>query len=273
VGRVVELGKKENGVGIGDRIVVEPAIVCGECAFCRRGSPNMCINSTTLGIYIDGGFAEYSRVPLSSVHKINPQLSPEIAVFTEPLSCVVNAMNRLKPKPADSVLVFGAGPIGLLFAKLLRAIGVGNIYISELSPYRKEIARKCGFTNIIDPIKENVEEYIYSNTGLGVDIVVDCVGNLMNQALKCVIKGGKILLFGLNSTAHNDIQPFDIVHKEVDIIGSFIAKFTFPTAVKILENGIIDVKDLITHRYGIKEFKKGVETMRSGEAMKVVIDF
>lgn len=273
VGRVVEKGEKASGIDIGDRVAVEPAITCGKCVFCRMGSPNMCLDSTTLGIYIDGGFAEYSVVPSNVVYKVSQEVSPEVAVFAEPLSCVANAMDRLKPKLADTVLVLGAGPIGLLFAKLLKAAGVGKIYISEISTYRKEMALKCGFENIIDASKENVEEMICDITKIGADIVVDCVGSLMDQALRCVRKAGKILLFGLNSNAHNDIQPFEIVHKEIEIIGSFIARYTFPTAIRILEEGVIDVKDLITHTYSIKDFEKGLEIMRSGEAIKVIVKF
>lgn len=273
VGRVVEAGKDAKNVSVGDRVAIEPAITCSSCVFCRMGSPNMCLNSTTLGVYTDGGFAEYSVVPASVVHKVCLDLPPEDAVFAEPLSCVANAMDRLKPKLADTVLVLGAGPIGLLFAKLLKAAGVGKIYISEISPYRKEMAAKCGFKNIIDPSRENVEDIICSMTKIGADVVIDCVGSLMDQALRCVRKGGKILLFGLNSTAHNDIKPFDIVHKEVEIIGSFIARYTFPAAIRILEEKVIDVKDLITHTFGIKDFEKGLEVMRSGEAIKVIIKF
>lgn len=274
VGQVVETGKKASSIiKLGDRVVVEPAITCGRCVFCKMGSPNMCLSSTTLGIYTDGGFAEYSVVPSIVVHKISPELAPDTAVFAEPLSCIANAMERLKAKPADTVLLLGAGPIGLLFAKFLKAVGSGNIYISETSQYRRQMATSCGFTNIIDPAKDNVEEIMNNSTGIGADIVIDCVGILMDQALRCVRKGGKILLFGLNSTAHNDIQPFDIVHKELEVIGSFIARYTFPRAIRMLESGIIEVRDLITHTFSIKDFEKGLDAMRTGNAIKVLLTF
>ncbi|MDO8685518.1 MAG: alcohol dehydrogenase catalytic domain-containing protein [Clostridiales bacterium] len=272
-GKVKDIGRNVKGINIGDRVVMEPAITCGNCVFCKAGYPNMCEDSTTLGIYTDGGFAEYSAVPVRVVHKISHELSPDIAVFAEPLSCVVNAMDRLKLKLGDSVLVLGAGPIGLLFAKLLKASGAGNIYISEISPYRKEIAVKCGFANIIDPSKEKVEEVISKSTNIGVDVVVDCVGSLLEQAVSCVRKGGKVLIFGLNSMVHSDIKPYDIAHKEIEVIGSFIARYTFPAAIKILENRVIDVSDMITGRYNIKDFEMGLEAMRSGSSIKVIIDF
>lgn len=273
VGRVMETGKEVKNVSIGDRVAIEPAITCGNCVFCRMGSPNMCLDSTTLGVYIDGGFAEYSVVPVSVIHKVSLEVEPEVAVFAEPLSCVANAMKRLKPALSDTVLLLGAGPIGLLFAKILKAAGVGRVYISEISPYRKEMAVKCGFKDVIDPAEVNIEEKIHNITRIGADVVIDCVGSLMDQALRCVRKGGKILLFGLNSTAHNDMRPFDIVHKEVEIIGSYIARYTFPQAIKIIENGIIDVKSLITHTFDIKDFEKGLEVMRSGKAIKAIIKF
>lgn len=273
VGKVIEKGVGARSVDIGDRVAVEPCITCGHCRFCRAGLPDMCLNSTTIGIYKNGGFAEYSCIPESAAHKVDCGLSPEIAVFAEPLSCIVNALGRLKPDPGDISLVLGAGPIGLLFFKMLKASGAGKVFISEISPYRRKIAEKCGATCVIDPSTDDPEKVVGEYTDIGVDNVIDCVGSLLDQAIRCVRKRGKVLTFGLNSAAQNSIKPYDITHKSIDVIGSFIASFTFPTAIKILESGIIDVKELITHRYKKEEFEKGLEVMRSGAAIKVVIDF
>ena len=273
VGKVVETGSDVKTLAVGDRVVVEPAITCGACAFCRNGSPNMCADSTTLGIYVDGGFAEYCLVPEKCLHKVRPDLSPETAVFAEPLSCVVNAMNRLNPAPGETALVFVAGPLGLLFIKMLKAVGVSRIIVSELSPYRAECAQKCGVSATIDPNEQDLSTAVRQIALAGVDFTVDCVGSLLSDGLACVKSGGKVFAFGLNSTAENIIKPFDIAHRELQIIGSFIAKYTFPSAIRILENEVISVTDLITHRFGIEDFDQGLEAMRSGQAIKVLINF
>ena len=271
VGIVEDFGEKIHSISKGDRVVIEPNINCGLCRYCKAGYINLCENMRTLGIFEDGGFAEYSVVPINAVHKISSNLLSEKAVLVEPLSCVVNGTNKLNFQQGSSILVLGAGPIGLLFIKVLKSAGAGKIIVSEISSFRRKFAKKSGASVILDPRKGNIVDVVKAETGVGVDIVIDCVGGLLEDALKCCRKGGQIILFGLNTNATNKVKPFNITHGEIKITGSYIAKYTFPLAIKILENNVIDVSDLITHKFLLKDFEKGLNVMKEGQAVKVII--
>ena len=125
VGEVVSCGEAVGHLEKGDKVVVAPNISCGTCIYCRKNKANLCVNMTTLGIFIDGGFAEYCRAPASALHPYSRNLPPDKAVLAEPLSCVVNAVKKVDVVPGQSVLILGAGPIGQLFIDVLKANGAG----------------------------------------------------------------------------------------------------------------------------------------------------
>lgn len=270
-GRIVALSGEGSGFKEGDRVVVDPNITCGSCLYCKRGQPNMCANMTTLGIFINGGFTKYTAVPMKALHKISPQLPPEIAVFAEPLSCVVNATLKLKIDPSESVAILGAGPIGLCFLQVFRASGAARIMVSEVSDLRKKASLECGATRVIDPRKENIMEVVKKETEFGVDVVVDAVGSQMSDALQIVRNGGRVLLFGQNTEARAEITQNTITRRELTVMGSFIAKFTFPPAIKILESKALALDKLITHRFPLERIHEGLTAMREGKAIKVII--
>lgn len=270
-GKVLEVGDGVVGFKQGDRVVVDPNITCGSCTYCKMGMPNMCESMTTLGIFINGGFARYNIAPAKTLHKIPPSLEAELAVFAEPLSCVANATQKLKVQPGGNVVVLGAGPIGLLFVQMFKASGAGKIIISEVSEYRSEYIKESGATRIVNPLKEDLEKVVKEETVIGSDIVVDAVGTLFKQGTRIVRRGGRILLFGQNYKARAEIAQNDITRAELVVLGSYIAKFTFPLTVKIIESKILNLEKLITHRFSLKDIHRGIEVMRDQKAMKVVI--
>jgi (R,R)-butanediol dehydrogenase/meso-butanediol dehydrogenase/diacetyl reductase len=271
VGRVLEIGKGVTHLKAGDRVVVDPNLKCGICSYCKIGMPNMCENMTTLGIFIDGGFARYNVAPAKMLYPISSHLSSELAVFAEPLSCVVNATQKLRLHPGESVVVLGAGPIGLLFTQMFKASGAGKILVSEISEYRARFAQESGATRVINPLKENLEGVVKSETGFGADVVVDAVGVLFKVAMGIARRGGQVLLFGQNYQARTEIAQNDITRNELVILGSFIAKFTFPSTIKIIESRVLNLEKLITHRLPLSEIHRGIEAMRNQKAIKVVI--
>lgn len=270
-GRILEVGEDVNNLKPGDRVVVDPNLTCGNCNYCRLGMTNMCENMTTLGIFLNGGFAEYNIASERALHKISPELYAELAVFAEPLSCVVNAMEKIKILPGDIVVILGAGPIGLYFVQLAKASGAGKIIVSEISDYRINFATKCGADIVVNPKKENLENVIKKEAVIGADIIIDAVGVLFKEALKLVRRGGKILLFGMNREARAEITQYEITRSEIEVIGTYISHFSFPKAIKILQSNILPIKELITHRFSLKEIEKGFEVMRKGEALEVII--
>lgn len=268
---VVGVGDDVTNVKVGDFVVVAPNIRCGTCRYCRIGHANMCENFTTIGVYIDGAFAEYVKAPAEAVYKISDEVSPEQAVFVEPLSCIVNAANKARVLPGETVVVLGAGPIGLQFTQLVKASGARKLIVSEISAYRRDFAHRSGATVVVDPTAEDLEEIVRRETDLGADVVIDAVGTLLKSALKLVRKGGRIVLFGVNEGFSDEIRPFEITHNDVIVIGSFIDNLTFLPAIRIVEGRILDLETLITHRFPLSEIHRGIQLMREGKCVKTII--
>lgn len=272
VGRVVEIGKDVKTIKPGDRVVVNPNDYCGVCDYCKMNLPNQCENITAMGIDADGGFAEYVRMSEKTAYKVSQELPAEIAAFAEPLACLVNGMHKIRVNPGESVLILGAGPIGLMFCQALKAAGASPVIVAEPSKLRQEYARMCGADEVINPWEQDVEAFVRQVTGIGVDYAVDVVGSQMNECVKAVRKGGKVLLFGVNKQAQPAVTQSDVTTKEVTIYGTWLANASFAKAVKILESKTMELEKLITHTLPLEELSEGIELLRRGEAVEVLID-
>ncbi|MFQ5675033.1 MAG: alcohol dehydrogenase catalytic domain-containing protein, partial [bacterium] len=177
--RVVEVGACVEHLQTGDKVVIDPNLTCGRCTYCLTGHPNSCENMTTLGIFLDGGLAPYNAAPARALHKISSDVAPHIAAWGEPLSCIINGTKKIKLHPGESVLVLGAGAIGLLFISMLKAAGAGKIIAAELSDYRGEFARSAGADLVIKQQGSDLSNIVKEETEFGVDVVVDAVGALL----------------------------------------------------------------------------------------------
>jgi threonine dehydrogenase-like Zn-dependent dehydrogenase len=256
VGVVSEPGPEVTGVQAGDRVVVAPNISCGQCAVCRRGLRNQCERFTTLGVFADGGLAPRVRVPAGQCHPISPDLPAHIAALAEPLSTVVHGVRQLRPFPGETAIVVGAGPVGLMFVALLRLAGL-RVGVVEPSPERRALAERLG--------AEDAEP--------GADLVVDAVGSQLPAALELVGRGGRMLLFGVDARARAEIAQEHITRDELTVIGSFVGQDVFPDAIRLLEQGRIDLTPLVTHRIGLDELPAAVDELRAGRAVKVEVVF
>lgn len=269
--RVIEVGSSVDHLAPGDHVVIDPNLTCGYCTYCRMGYPNSCENMTTLGIFIDGGLAGYNVAPARTLHKISAQVPPAWAAFAEPLSCVVNGTNKASLRPGESVVVLGAGPIGLLFVQMFKIAGARKIIVSEVSDARSQQARALGADVVINPMKDDLSQSVHEETGIGADVVVDSVGSLFAQALQVVRLGGRVILFGMNQNAEPPIRQFDITRREITVMGTYIALHTFPQAVSLIESGLLRLDDMITHRLPLHKVGEGIAALRSGEATKVIV--
>lgn len=271
-GRVVEIGSGVRTIKVGDRVVVNPNDYCGVCKYCMKNLPNQCENIIPMGIGADGGFAEYVKTSERVVHKIADDLPAEIAAFAEPLACVVNGTQKIRIQPGESVLVIGAGPIGLLFVQMLKAAGASPIIVSEPTKLRQEYAKQCGADYVVNPMEENLEEFVKKITDIGVDAAVDVVGSQIWPAVQAIRKGGKVLVFGVNTKAEPKIVQSQVTFKEAQILGNWLANATFPTAVKILESGVLNLKPLITHTLPLDKIHEGIELLKKGQGIEIIID-
>lgn len=273
VGEVVEIGGAVTGFRPGDRLVCDPNISCGHCEACRTGHKNMCENLHIHGVDRHGFFSQYACIPESSAIKISPALSKEQAIFAEPLTCVMSAVNKARLLPGETVAVIGAGPIGLYFLSLFRANGAGRVISVEPSEFRREYAEKMGADAALDLKRQDAAAEIRALTdGRGADVVVDAVGMCIADALRYVCRGGRVVLFGQNAAARETICQNDITRNEITLFGSYIGPYTMNATVKLLESGLIDFSKMITHRLALREFDEGLAAMRGGTALEVILD-
>ncbi|HZU16215.1 MAG TPA: alcohol dehydrogenase catalytic domain-containing protein [Candidatus Dormibacteraeota bacterium] len=272
VGRVRAVGEAVAAPAVGDRVVVEANVACGQCGWCQRGLPSHCERFTTHGIFVDGGLAPRAVVPARSCHRISEAVPRHLAALAEPLSCVVNGVRLARVEPGETALVLGAGPIGLMFTALLRLAGSGVIAV-EPAPRRRELAAVLGAERVVDPAREPVEEAVRAATGgIGADAVVDAVGTQLPVALDLVRPGGRVVLFGMNQRARAEVSQNLITRKEVQVLGAYVGRDVFPSAVRLLEQGRADLSPMVTDRIGLPELPAAVERLRRGEAVKVVVD-
>lgn len=271
VGTVEGVGTGVKDLQEGDRVVVAPRLICNQCRYCRRGLPNQCEDYKTLGITLDGGLAPYAVAPERALYKISREVALDDAVFAEVLSCVASGTTRVPVNAGESVVILGAGPVGLLFAMMYRASGAGQVIVTDVAPFRLEMARKNGADAAIHSREEDVEAIVKEHTDIGADIVVDAVGALMPQALKLARRGGRVVLFGMQPNALPPTSQYLITRYELTVYGAFGAANQFPGVVSMLERGILKPSPLITHRIPATEASKAFDAMRAGETMKVIV--
>jgi threonine dehydrogenase-like Zn-dependent dehydrogenase len=220
----------------------------------------------------DGGAAELCVVPERMVYVVPDEMALDLAALAEPLACVLNGTKQASVHPGESVVIFGAGPIGLLYLMLLKAAGASPLLISEPAPHRAKWARALGADEVVDPTKTNVQDAVRELTaGRGADVAVDSVGALLPDAVASVRKAGRVLVFGLNERIEAVIHPADLVYREITISGVYIAKGTFPLAVTLLSENTLGFDRLLTHRHQLDQFDEAIELLRTGEAVKALV--
>jgi len=272
VGIVKEVGDGVTDLTPGDRVVIAPRITCGQCSYCRQGLDNQCTNYRTIGTTVDGAFAPYLCAPQQALFKISSDVPRDDAVLFEPLSCVVGSVIRAPMEAGDNVVVIGAGPMGLLFAQMYRLLGAGKVIVVDIAPFRLEFAKKLEVDEAINPTEVDLPETVQNLTGLGADIVVDAVGNQLGIAIKLARRAGQVIAFGLRPYDNPSINQYTITRHDLTIHGAFVGLKPFAQTIQLLESGRLQPSKLITHRMPLAELQRGVELMRSGQGMKVIVE-
>jgi len=274
-GEVVGVGKGVRSVAVGDHVVVDPNLKCGKCYWCNRGKENLCESMTTLGIYIDGGFARYNVAPERAVHQVPVAMRWRDAVLVEPVSCAVNGLNRADLKVGDTVAIIGVGPMGLIWTQLVKYRGAGLIIVSDLAEKRLEVAKSVGADIVVNAQKQDFVEVVKGATdGRMADICVEVVGkpDTIKQAIEATGQGGTTVIFGTTKKGLQvPIDPYDVMRHEKEIVGSYIANYTFAPAIVAMHRRIVSSDTLITHEYNIERFEEALNTHKSGESLKIVL--
>jgi threonine dehydrogenase-like Zn-dependent dehydrogenase len=270
-GTIVDVGD-EVALEPDSHVVVHPNIWCQTCWYCRSGHTNLCDRFIHIGSMRDGGAAELCVVPERMVYRVPDAMPLDRAALAEPLACVLNGTKQAAVHPGESVVVFGAGPIGLLYLMLFKAAGASPLIVSEPSPHRAKWARELGADEVVHPQQANVPEAVRELTaGRGADVAVDSVGALLPDAVASVRKAGRVLVFGLNERIEAVLHPADLVYREITVSGVYIARGTFPLAVTLLTENTLGFDRLLTHRHQLEDFDEAIDLLRTGEAVKALV--
>lgn len=261
------------GFKVGDAVVVEPLISCGQCHACQTGNAHVCKNLRLYGIDAPGGMAEFVVAPIAKLHKVPDGVSLELAALAEPLAVAVHAVRRSSFKPGDVVAVLGAGPIGLLLALVLRASGARSVLVSEASQDRLDVARALGFMAVdakIDP----VQDILNHTGGEGTDLSFDAAGHpAVAEILTRVTRvRGQIMLVGsYKKPVPVDLQS--IVFKEQNMNGTRVyAPEDFTIALEMIRAGAMPLARLIT-ALPFSSLEEGFKlAFAGGRAIKVLFD-
>jgi len=271
-GIVVETGADVTQVKAGNRVAVDPNEMCGQCYYCRNAMGHFCTHMTGYGTTARGGFAEYLIVPEKQVYQLPDHLPLQHAALSETVSCCVHGIDLCKISAGQTVLVLGAGPIGLIMLQLAKLAGAAHIIVSEPTAQKRELALKLGADKAVDPTREDLAGILtaYPN----VDCVIECVGSLktMTQAVALAGRGAVVMFFGLTTpNAELVVKPYEVFAKELHITASFINPYTFVRAITLLAEEKINVRDIISLELPLGDILRVFEEPACRQGGKVLI--
>ncbi len=276
-GRVVSLGEgaaERHQIAIGDRVIAEQIIPCGECRFCKNDQYWMCNRHWIFGFkhQTDGGFARYNRYPAQSiVHKVPESLSHEEAGYIEPAVCAWHAVDRGEIKPGDVVVIGGAGNIGLCMIQIAKLFNPAMVIAIDAKQYRLDLAAQLGADVTIDVTTEDAVQRVRDLTeGYGCDVYIEASGNPAGilQGLQAVRKLGTFVEFSVfNQPATIDWTMIGD-QKELTIHGSHLGPFCYPKTIAAIADGRLNVKPLLAGAYPLASFHEAMETSLSGGVLK-----
>lgn len=266
VGEVVEIGYDVKELSIGDRVVVEPIISCGECYACKSGRPNVCEKLLVRGCHTDGGFQEYYVVPEKNLYKFNKEISWKYAAMIEPYTIGAQITWRADIKVNDIVLIMGAGPIGLTVLEMALLKG-GICIISDYDKKRLEVAKNIGAHYIIDLNSKDIREEIMKITNnMGANVVIDavCTPKTFESSVELASVAGRVMCLGFTKEI-SEIAQLNITSKELDIKGSRHQTFKFKEVVELFNQNKLKVELLVSHTFSFEEIEKAIELIEKKE--------
>jgi L-iditol 2-dehydrogenase len=221
-GIITKTGAGVTGLAPGDRGTLEPSIFCYHCSNCMRGKHNLCFHIRFMSSGVEPGyFREYANIPVQNFIPIPADMSIELAAIAEPLSIALHSMVFAQVKLGETAAVYGAGPIGLLTIAVLKLSGAGRVWAIEPLAHRRELAKLMGADAVIDPKEVKPDEQVMKETGnRGVDLVIDCASkqDMINQCVRTVALGGRVVLTGIPSEKRVLVDIHTYRNKEVSIL-------------------------------------------------------
>lgn len=283
VGTIAKIGEGITGFTVGERVFIAPNMGCGKCAQCVSGNNNLCVNYDAIGVTIDGGFAEYVRIPENAVRQgnvihISMEVDPAVAALLEPFACVLRGQNALHIQPGEVVLVIGSGPIGVMHTKLAKMRGAGAVIVSEPLAERAEQARRMGADRVVNPLEEDLQQVVLQTSqGRGADVIIVAapVHAAQESALALAAIGGRINFFGGLPKDKPTIN-FDsnqVHYKELIITGTTACStHDCWQAAQIVNAGLIDLTDLVSQRFPLSRVIEAFAAAENRKSLKIVLE-
>jgi threonine 3-dehydrogenase len=275
VGQIVEAGSNVHDFSPGDIVSGEGHVVCGRCRNCLAGRRHLCKDTRGIGVNRPGAFAEYLSLPMTNVWVHSPVIDRDVAAIFDPFGNAVHTALQFNVLGED-VLITGAGPIGIMAAAVARHAGARFVAITDVNPYRLDLARRLGATVAIDVRQQSIAD-AQKKLGMkeGFDVGLEMSGNpaAFRDMLANMAHGGKIAMLGI-PTAEMPIDWQTVVFNMLTIKGIYGREMyeTWYKMTVMLESGL-DIKPVITHRFAFTDYEKGFEIMRSGNSGKVILNW
>ncbi len=273
VGRIVEVGSNVSGFRTGEIVSGEGHVVCGRCRNCLAGRRHLCKNTMGIGVNRPGAYAEYLALPMTNVWHHEPNIPRDVQAIFDPLGNAVHTALSF-PVLGEDVLITGAGPIGIMAAAVVRHAGARFVVITDVNPYRLDLARRMKPTLALDARTERIHD-AQQQLGMkeGFDVGLEMSGNpdAFREMLANMCHGGKVAMLGI-PTAEMAIDWNQVVFNMLTVKGIY-GREMYETWYKmtVMIQGGLDVQPVITHRFHYSHFEQGFEIMRSGNSGKVIL--
>ncbi|MCE9630198.1 MAG: alcohol dehydrogenase catalytic domain-containing protein [Planctomycetia bacterium] len=281
VGTIVEVNGSSNGFAVGQQVGVAPNIGCGHCGMCMQGMGNMCPAYSAFGIDRDGAHAPLVAIPRAAIEQalvipLPDGADPRAATLAEPLSCVVAAQRATRIEPGDTVVIYGAGPMGLLHVMLAATSGAGRIIVADRNPARLALARELGAADTVNVSEQSVRDWAREHAPGGVDVVIIAVPvpEIQTEALEILAPLGRLCLFAgwPRGTTGVPLDTNAVHYKSLLVTGTTGgAPRDYVASLKLIGSGRVDVRRVVSHVYSFADLAKAYDTAASGTALKVVI--
>ena len=267
-GRIVEAG--DSTFKTGQRVTCDPNIWCGTCDQCRRGRVNLCPNNIAIGIGRDGGFAEYCAIPAKQAHLLPDDIDDTSGAFCEPLACTLHGMDIGDAQPGEKILILGGGVIGLMAVRLAVLAGA-HVALVTRTPSKQNIAKGFG-AEVAFASTEELKDHWPD----GADLVVECAGvpATVSVAGSLARSGGRVVVLGVLAQGQGvEIEPFDLLFREVDLKFSFLNPFTHARATRMIADGLVDIGPLVTQEITLDQVPDLVRSSPPRDDIRSIVKF
>lgn len=276
-GCIAKLGQYVTGFEVGQKVTIEPQVFCGRCHPCLHGKYNLCENLKVMGFQTTGTASEYFAVDASKVTPIPQEMSYDDGAMIEPLAVAVHAAKRYEDLKGSKVVVLGAGPIGILIAQTVKALGASQVLVTDISDMRLDLAKQLGADFVVNTAKEDYATELVRAFGPDkADVVYDCAGNdiTMNAAIQNGRKGSTIILVAVFAKMAN-VDLAKLNDSELDLNTTMMYRHEdYVDAIRLVNEGKIQLKPLQTAHFAFEDYQKAYEFIDANRelTMKVIID-